>query len=84
LQRHTGGLKTPADLQKTPEQGAATSVFLASSPMLQGNGGHYFENCNEAEQVKKLTPDYHGVAPYALDDTNAERLWDLSIKLLGK
>jgi NAD(P)-dependent dehydrogenase (short-subunit alcohol dehydrogenase family) len=33
---------------KTPEQGAATSVLLAVSPQLEGVGGRYFEDCNEA------------------------------------
>jgi NAD(P)-dependent dehydrogenase (short-subunit alcohol dehydrogenase family) len=85
LQRHVGGvLKTPPELQKTPEQGAATSVLLATAPMLEGNGGHYFENCNEAETVCQRTPDYHGVAPYALDEQNADRLWETSMELLKK
>jgi NAD(P)-dependent dehydrogenase (short-subunit alcohol dehydrogenase family) len=34
---------------KTPEQGAATSVLVATSPLLDGVGGRYFEDCNEAE-----------------------------------
>src|SRR5246500_142060 len=34
LQKHTGGLKTPVERRKTPEQGAATSVLLAASPLL--------------------------------------------------
>ena len=33
---------------KTAEQGAATSVLLATSPLLDGVGGRYFEDCNEA------------------------------------
>ena len=33
---------------KTPEQGAATSVLVATSPLLEGIGGGYFEDCNEA------------------------------------
>jgi NAD(P)-dependent dehydrogenase (short-subunit alcohol dehydrogenase family) len=34
---------------KTPEQGASTSVLLAASPLLNGVGRRYFEDCNEAE-----------------------------------
>lgn len=84
LQRHVGGvLKTPPEFQKTPEQGAATSILLAVDPMLEGKGGHYFENCNEAETVSQRTVDYHGVAPYALDIANADRLWDTSMELLN-
>ncbi len=36
LQRHTGGLRTPEHLRKTPEQGASTSVLLAGSPLVEG------------------------------------------------
>ena len=38
---------------KTVEQGAATSVLLAASPLLDGVGGRYFEDCNEAERVHR-------------------------------
>ena len=68
---------------KTVEQGAATSVLLAASPLLEGVGGRYFENCNEAVQVERRgKPGQGGVAPYALDPANAERLWELSLKLI--
>ncbi|KQY04517.1 oxidoreductase [Mycobacterium sp. Root135] len=67
---------------KTVEQGAATSTLLAASPLLDGIGGRYFEDCNEASVVDRRTgPGRGGVAPYALDPANAERLWDLSLKL---
>jgi NAD(P)-dependent dehydrogenase (short-subunit alcohol dehydrogenase family) len=65
---------------KTAEQGAATSVLLATSPALDGIGGRYFEDCNEAGP---LVPGIRrGVAPYALDPVAAERLWDVSLHLL--
>jgi NAD(P)-dependent dehydrogenase (short-subunit alcohol dehydrogenase family) len=67
---------------KTTEQGAATSVLLATSPQLEGIGGRYFEDCNEAEVLDEPTPQStHGVAAYALDAANAERLWELSTEL---
>jgi NAD(P)-dependent dehydrogenase (short-subunit alcohol dehydrogenase family) len=69
---------------KTVEQGAATSVLLAASPLLDGVGGRYFENCNEAMPVERRgKPGEGGVAPYALDPFNAERLWELSLKMIG-
>ncbi|MEG4584667.1 SDR family NAD(P)-dependent oxidoreductase [Microcoleus sp. MOSTC5] len=83
LQRYTGGLKTPPERQKTPEQGAATSVLLATSPLLKGIGGRYFEDCNEAAIVPRRTEDYSGVAPYALNSDNADRLWEESLRLLA-
>ena len=53
LQKHTGGLKTPKELRKTVPQGAATSVLLAASPLLDKVGGRYFEDCNEATTVTR-------------------------------
>jgi NAD(P)-dependent dehydrogenase (short-subunit alcohol dehydrogenase family) len=82
LQKHTGGLKTPRDRQKTVEQGAATSVLLAASPLLDKVGGRYFEDCNEASVVTRRPADYAGVAWYALDQANAGRLWDTALDLL--
>ena len=84
LQRYTGGLKTPVERRKTPEQGAATSVLLAASPLVSGVTGRYFEDCKEAPQIKERPTDFSGgVAPYALNDENAERLWDVALKLVA-
>jgi NAD(P)-dependent dehydrogenase (short-subunit alcohol dehydrogenase family) len=68
---------------KSAEQGAATSVLLAASPLVDGVSGHYFEDVNEA----RVIPDrgglgMKGVAGYALDPANAERLWDVSLELI--
>ena len=68
---------------KTVEQGAATSVLLAASPLLDGVGGRYFEDCNEAVVVhRRGEHGVGGVAPYALDTANAERLWDVSLEMI--
>jgi NAD(P)-dependent dehydrogenase (short-subunit alcohol dehydrogenase family) len=95
LQRHVGGgeymqkarerFKAANVKLKTPEQGAATSVLLASSPQLEGVGGRYFEDCNEAMVIRRrdFETTISGVAPYALDPDNAERLWEVSLDLLG-
>ncbi|MBE1581231.1 SDR family NAD(P)-dependent oxidoreductase [Amycolatopsis roodepoortensis] len=67
---------------KTPEQGAATQVWAATSPMLDGMGGLYCEDCDVAE----LAPDegeWVGVRPYAIDPGEAARLWKLSGDLTG-
>jgi NAD(P)-dependent dehydrogenase (short-subunit alcohol dehydrogenase family) len=70
---------------KTIEQGAATSVLVATSPHLDGIGGRYFEDCNEARVLDRNAPDTStsGVAAYALDPDNANRLWEVSLALLG-
>ncbi|SDT08181.1 SDR family NAD(P)-dependent oxidoreductase [Pseudomonas granadensis] len=83
LQKHTGGLKTPIERQKNVQQGAATSVLLAASPLLEGVGGRYFEDCNEALVVDRRPADYTGVAPYALDPDNARRLWEAALRMIG-
>jgi NAD(P)-dependent dehydrogenase (short-subunit alcohol dehydrogenase family) len=68
---------------KSVQQGAATSVLLATSPLLEGIGGRYFEDGNEAVRVdRRGKPGQGGVAPYALDPANAERLWELSLALI--
>ena len=82
LQRHTGGMKTAVELRKTPQEGAATSVLLAASPLLEGIGGRYFANCNEAVVVADSKGGMDGVAPFALDPGNAERLWEESERML--
>jgi NAD(P)-dependent dehydrogenase (short-subunit alcohol dehydrogenase family) len=72
---------------KSVEQGAATSVLLAVSPQLEGIGGRYFEDCNEAELLMKRRESQFamgGVAWYALDSAVAERLWDVSLRMIGK
>jgi len=59
---------------KTTEQGAATSVLLATSPLLEGVGGRYFEDCAEATPAEEGN-GRRGVAAYALDPDSAAHLW---------
>jgi hypothetical protein len=68
---------------KTLEQGAATSVWCATSPQLAGMGGVYCEDVEIAEvrQVNSVGND--GVSPWAIDPKAAERLWNLSEELTG-
>jgi NAD(P)-dependent dehydrogenase (short-subunit alcohol dehydrogenase family) len=65
---------------KTPEQGAATTVWAATSPQLEGRGGVYCVDCDVAEVS---TDDEPGVRPYAVDPQQAAWLWDLSVDLTG-
>jgi NAD(P)-dependent dehydrogenase (short-subunit alcohol dehydrogenase family) len=85
LQKHTGGIKTPIERRKSPQQGAATSVLLAVSPLLEGVGGRYFEDCNESHPVARRPTDFTGgYAPYAVSAANAERLWELASNLIQR
>ena len=67
---------------KSVEQGAATSVWAATSPSLAGEGGIYLEDCHIAQAA---TPGGDGgVESYALDHADADRLWALSEELVGQ
>jgi NAD(P)-dependent dehydrogenase (short-subunit alcohol dehydrogenase family) len=68
---------------KTAEQGAATSVWCATSPQLAGMGGVYCEDCDVAEAVPADYPQPRGVRPWAMDPEAAERLWTLSEEWTG-
>ncbi|GAB3397016.1 SDR family NAD(P)-dependent oxidoreductase [Humibacter soli] len=69
---------------KTPAQGAATSVFVGTSPLLDGIGGRYFENSQQAvvDDSTACGIDAAGVAAYALDPDASDRLWVLSEELM--
>jgi hypothetical protein len=66
---------------KTVEQGAATSALLAASPDVEGVTGRYYEDCAEAKIIAARAGHTGGVAPYALDHDNADRLWRISNEL---
>lgn len=75
---------------KTPEQGAATLVWAATSPRLAGMGGVYCEDCDIAEIAPDAPPrvgtenyTLDGVKEYAIDPEQAARLWTLSAELTG-
>ncbi|MDF7813992.1 SDR family NAD(P)-dependent oxidoreductase [Hymenobacter sp. YC55] len=75
---------------KTVPQGAATTVWCATSPLLDTMGGVYCEDADVAEldegQIEHRHDDpstARGVQPYSLDQTSAERLWILSEQLTG-
>jgi NAD(P)-dependent dehydrogenase (short-subunit alcohol dehydrogenase family) len=66
---------------KTAEQGAATSVLLAASPLLDGVTGRYFEDNQQAPVTQDGSGE--GVAAHAIDPDNAARLWKLAEATLG-
>ncbi|MFE1763984.1 SDR family NAD(P)-dependent oxidoreductase [Streptomyces angustmyceticus] len=68
---------------KTPEQGAATQVWAATSPLLAGRGGVYCEDCDIAEPAAHDTRLGSGVQVWATDPQRAARLWRLSAELTG-
>jgi NAD(P)-dependent dehydrogenase (short-subunit alcohol dehydrogenase family) len=83
----------PKKQLKTPQQGASTSVWAATSPALNGKGGIYLENNNIAPLCSQvINPEpvlgtdsrgFSGVKDYAIDRESADKLWALSQQLIG-
>nr|WP_281372960.1 SDR family NAD(P)-dependent oxidoreductase [Kineococcus aurantiacus] len=78
----------PARGKKTPEQGAATVVFAATSPLLADVGGVYLKDNDVApvdDEVRELTADVipSDATSAALDPATAQRLWGFSERLVG-
>ncbi len=74
----------PAITWKSVEQGAATTIWAATSPELSGKGGVYCEDCDVAQILAPddiTTPS--GVAPHACDDKAAAGLWTISEEMIG-
>ena len=72
---------------KTPEEGCSTTLWAATSPLLENVAGVYCEDCNIAAMTNPVggpMARYFGVDPHACDDDAAERLWKVSEELLGK
>jgi NAD(P)-dependent dehydrogenase (short-subunit alcohol dehydrogenase family) len=69
----TFGIRVSSPFFKTPEKGALTSVYLASSPDVEGVTGKYFVKCREARPSKLAT-----------DAAAAQRLWQVSEELVTK
>lgn len=82
-----GNLKAnPAVNMKSIEQGAATTLFCATSSLLNNIGGVHCEDSNIAVVVDASADRAamnKGVLPYAVDQDNAAALWDLSCRLTG-
>jgi NAD(P)-dependent dehydrogenase (short-subunit alcohol dehydrogenase family) len=69
---------------KTLEQGAATSVWASIAPELEGIGGLYLEDCQQAIPYDPEISTLTGYMPYALSATHAEQLWTISQKLVER
>lgn len=68
---------------KTPAQGAATSVFVATRAVLGVGTPGYYEDCHPAAVVPAVVDGIHGVLPHALDAVAAGRLWEVSAELIA-
>lgn len=70
------------EMFKTIEEGASTTVWCATSPLLNGMGGVYCENCNIAEPPKE-GQQFGGVHAHVRDEDLADALWAKSEVLTG-
>jgi hypothetical protein len=71
---------------KNLEQGASTSIWAAVAPELDGKGGLYLENCSISpcfSTKEEVYKNYIGYLSYAVDSNNAEKLWNLSEKMIA-
>jgi len=68
---------------KTIPQGAATTVWCATSPLLNNIGGVYCEDADIAQMASENSIGTFGVEAYSLNEVNAKRLWDLSEQMTG-
>jgi NAD(P)-dependent dehydrogenase (short-subunit alcohol dehydrogenase family) len=90
LGRHLGPEDFAAVQQRSPDElvfktvpaGAATSVYAATAPELEGRGGCYLEDCHIAAVDDVSTVS--GVRSYALDTTAAAQLWTVSEQAVGQ
>lgn len=77
-------LRRVFNIFKSPEQGAATSVYAAVDKDLEGQGGYYLEDCGVSKPVKKgwglIDPGY---VAWAYDEEKAKQLWEISDQMVG-
>jgi NAD(P)-dependent dehydrogenase (short-subunit alcohol dehydrogenase family) len=70
-------------LFKSIEEGAATSVWCAVSPLLDGMGGVYCEDCNIADIWEDGKPPFSRVRPHGINPESAAALWSASEAMTG-
>lgn len=68
---------------KTPQQGASTTVWAATSPKLDGKGGVYCEDCDIAAAATPDSQRYQHAREWICDETRAEKLWAMSDTFLA-
>ncbi len=70
---------------KSPTQGCSTTLWAATSKLLDGKPGVYCEDCEVAAPTdpESATARFQGVDAHACSDESAERLWELSEKMLA-
>lgn len=87
LQRHLPDQSMFEGLEKefkSPKQGAATTVWAATSQALNGQGAKYLENCQISKAWTEADGRWgDGYAPWAFDEAKEGKLWKKSLELVG-
>ena len=83
LDQISAGLDAARNYMKSPEQGAATTVYAALSKDWEGRGGRYLEDCQEAEKTEDPSPLAAGYHPRAYNEEGEKKLWADSLKSVG-
>jgi NAD(P)-dependent dehydrogenase (short-subunit alcohol dehydrogenase family) len=73
-----------AALFKSPEQGAATTLWALTSPSLDGKGGLYCEDCDVARLADENSQRFQHVRPWACSEEGADRLWAMSEAMIAR
>lgn len=79
----SAGLDAARNYMKSPEQGAATTVYAALSREWEGRGGRYLEDCQESGKTEDPSPLAVGYHPGAYNEEGEKRLWADSLKFVG-
>ncbi len=72
------------EMFKTPQQGASTTIWAATSPQLDGRGGVYCEDCDIAQLAGTQSQRYEHVREWACNEESADRLWKMSEAMLAE
>ena len=73
-----------AAMFKSTTQGCTTTLWAATSDALADTGGLYCEDCNVSNLATEDSPRFCDVAPWAVNEESANRLWDLTEKMLAE
>ena len=80
VHRDPGHRGTSATVARTR---ARRQIFRATDPRLSDRGGVYCENCDIAPLATEESQRWEHVRAWACDDDRAERLWEISEKMLA-
>lgn len=72
-----------AAMFKSTTQGCSTSLWAATSELLADTGGLYCEDCDVSDLATEDSPRFFGVAPWAVNEESAVKLWELTEKMLA-